>query len=157
VAEDNQVNQQIALRMLARLGFCADAVPDGRAAVAAAGTGAYDLILMDVHMPELDGFAATAAIRAAEGASRHLPIVAMTARAMAGDRDQCLAVGMDDYISKPVRLEELSTVLERWVCASGFHPAEQRVHQQVNQRGAADPGEIGMDDQQGSNAVDRRP
>jgi signal transduction histidine kinase/CheY-like chemotaxis protein/HPt (histidine-containing phosphotransfer) domain-containing protein len=127
LAEDNVVNQKVALRMLARLGCLAEAVPDGHDAVAAVEGGTYDVVLMDVQMPGLDGFEATAAIRAREGASgRRIPIVAMTAHAMQGDRERCLAAGMDDYVSKPVRLSELARVLAGWAARRGrtMPPAE---------------------------------
>jgi len=75
----------------------------------------YDLILMDCHMPEMDGYAATREIRRAEGSNRRVNIIAMTAEAMAGARDQCLASGMDDYVSKPVRLQDLFEVLQKWI------------------------------------------
>lgn len=116
VAEDNAVNRKVALRMLERLGVRADTAADGRQALAAIEERAYDLVLMDCLMPEMDGFEATQALRLREeGTGRRLPIVAMTASAMEGDRERCLAAGMDDYIPKPVRPETLRSVLERWL------------------------------------------
>jgi PAS domain S-box-containing protein len=114
LAEDNEVNRRIVLRMLAKSGASIDAVANGREAVEAIGRTKYDLVLMDVHMPEMDGFAATAEIRRRQNGGPHIPIVAMTAKAMAGDREECLAAGMDDYISKPIRLEDLESALSRW-------------------------------------------
>lgn len=117
LAEDNPANQKLALYQLSRLGYQVHAVTTGRAAVDAVTQQAatYSLILMDCQMPEMDGFDATRAIRRLEVTSgRHIPIIAMTANAMQGDRDACLAAGMDDYISKPVSLEDLRVLLERW-------------------------------------------
>jgi PAS domain S-box-containing protein len=114
VAEDNEVNRHLVRRILERLGHEATIVGDGAAAVAAARTGDFDIALLDVHMPEMDGFEATAAIRALEaGTGRHLPIAAVTALALKGDREVCLAAGMDDYLSKPIRVPELVAVLRR--------------------------------------------
>jgi PAS domain S-box-containing protein len=116
LAEDNEVNSMIALRMLDRTGYRADRVTNGREAVEAAQTSGYRLILMDCQMPEMDGFDATRAIRAGEGGTgRRITIVAMTANAMTEDRDRCLAAGMDDYLSKPVDRRELAAILERWL------------------------------------------
>jgi signal transduction histidine kinase/ActR/RegA family two-component response regulator len=115
VAEDNPINQRVAVRMLERLGLAADVAKDGRAALDSLARRSYALVLMDCQMPELDGFEATARIRAGETTEQRTPIVAMTASAMRGDRERCLAAGMDDYISKPVRIEELRAVLTRWL------------------------------------------
>ncbi len=114
VAEDNPINQRVAVRMLERLGYRAQVAANGYEAVAASARTAYAVILMDCQMPELDGFEATIAIRAREGPARHTPIVAMTAAAMRSDEERCLAVGMDDYIAKPVSVEALAGVLQRW-------------------------------------------
>jgi CheY-like chemotaxis protein len=117
LAEDNPANQKLALTQLEKLGYVADVVMNGREAVEAVerSDGNYALILMDVQMPEMDGFTATKAIRKAESTTgRHIPIVAMTANAMQGDRESCIAAGMDDYISKPVNRDKLREMLERW-------------------------------------------
>jgi PAS domain S-box-containing protein len=114
LAEDNLVNQQVARRMLEKLGFAVTVVSNGEDAVAAASSGAWDAILMDCQMPVMDGFEATAAIRELEAAGRRVPIIAITAEALAGDRERCLRAGMDDYVSKPVRGEQLQAVLDRW-------------------------------------------
>ncbi|MGO9892662.1 MAG: response regulator [Bryobacteraceae bacterium] len=114
LAEDNPVNQQVALRMLERQGHSVTLAGDGRAALAALGRGPFDLLLMDVQMPDMDGFEATAAIRDRErGTGEHVAIFAMTAHAMAGDRERCLAAGMDGYIAKPIRKKDLLDALAR--------------------------------------------
>ena len=112
LAEDNPVNQKLALRLLAQLGYTAEVAGDGLEAIAAIEDDLYDVVLMDVQMPELDGLEATRRIRA-RWPELGLPIVAMTANAMAGDREACLAAGMTDYISKPIRPAELEAALRR--------------------------------------------
>ena len=112
LAEDNAVNQKLAIRLLERMGHRATVVEDGRAAVAAVEGNTFDLVLMDVQMPEMDGLEATRQIRA-RWPDRRLRIVGLTANAMAGDREACLAAGMDDYVSKPIRPEELEAAIAR--------------------------------------------
>lgn len=115
LAEDNQVNQKIATRMLEKMNLRVDAVANGQEAVQALRDRPYDLVLMDCQMPEMDGFQATAAIRAGKSGTKDIPIIAMTANAMAGDEERCLQAGMNDYISKPVAFMVLESKLNRWL------------------------------------------
>jgi CheY-like chemotaxis protein/HPt (histidine-containing phosphotransfer) domain-containing protein len=117
LAEDNPVNQEVAMAMLKRLGYRADLVCNGLEAIQALSSTDYDLVLMDCLMPEMDGYEATRSIRKGCLGTRNprIPIIAVTADAMAGDRDKCLQAGMSDYISKPVELKKLSDVLEKWL------------------------------------------
>jgi CheY-like chemotaxis protein len=121
LAEDNLVNQKLALRLLSNIGYAADVAGDGVQALNALEASDYDVVLMDVQMPELDGLEATRRIRA-RWPDRPVHIVAMTANAMAGDREDCLAAGMNDYVSKPIRPTELVAALER--APSPVAPAE---------------------------------
>jgi CheY-like chemotaxis protein len=121
LAEDNPVNQLVAKGLLRKLGYRADIVANGVAVLEALKSIPYDIILMDCQMPEMDGFSAARAIRTREhssdqGSHRRSPvhIIAITANAMMGDRQKCLAAGMDDYLSKPIHLSELEAVLEHW-------------------------------------------
>ena len=119
VAEDNSVNQMLILAQLKGLGFSAQTVANGKEVIAALSVGAYDCILMDCQMPEMDGFTATQAIREIEKKSAaHIPIIALTANAMSEDKQRCLDCGMDDYISKPFKKETLMSVLEKWLLPS---------------------------------------
>jgi two-component system sensor histidine kinase/response regulator len=128
VAEDNAINAKVAAHSLRRMGYEVHVVTDGRAALDALAAGDYDAVLMDCEMPVLDGYAATREFRRREPAGRHTPIVALTASAMAADRERCLAAGMDDYLAKPVWDEHLAAVLRRFTGSPGAgapagHPA----------------------------------
>jgi two-component system sensor histidine kinase/response regulator len=132
VAEDNSVNQRVVTSMLRKLGCAVDVAANGFEAIDMFGRFPYDLVLMDWQMPELDGIEATRAIRALpEGVQ--VPIVALTANAMHGDEATCLAAGMDDYLTKPIRIAALREVLERWTTDAARAPRR-------GQRGS--PGEI---------------
>jgi PAS domain S-box-containing protein len=116
VAEDNELNQPVVEHFLTNQGHTVQIAQDGRAALAALEDSSFDLLLLDVHMPELDGFRVIEAVRQREQTtSQHLPVIALTARSMKGDRERCLAAGMDDYLSKPVRREELFAAIARVV------------------------------------------
>ncbi|HEX9255976.1 MAG TPA: response regulator, partial [Candidatus Angelobacter sp.] len=118
LAEDNPVNQHFAVRMLEKMGHLVAVAQTGKEALGVLRTGKFDLVLMDLQMPEMDGFAATREIRRAEQDGQdHMPVIAMTAHAMKGDREECLAAGMDDYLAKPINSEELRQVIERVMTA----------------------------------------
>ncbi|MGH9679645.1 MAG: response regulator, partial [Candidatus Acidiferrales bacterium] len=115
LAEDNAVNQRLASRLLEKRGHQVTITRTGREALAAIEHGGFDLVLMDVQMPEMDGFEATGVLRARERVTGgHVPVIALTAHAMKGDRDRCIAVGMDGYLAKPIRPAELDEILEQF-------------------------------------------
>ncbi|HWA16054.1 MAG TPA: response regulator [Gemmatimonadales bacterium] len=114
LVDDNAVNQRLAARLLQKLGCEVTVASSGREAVEAIALQPQDLVIMDCQMPDLDGYAATQQIRDLEGTSRRTPIVAMTAHAMRGDRERCLAAGMDDYYSKPVTGADFIAMINRW-------------------------------------------
>ena len=118
VAEDNAVNQKLVAALLQRLGCDVDLAGDGREAVELARRRQYDLVLMDCQMPNMNGYEATEAIRATSELNRSVPVVAVTAGAMTGDREKCLASGMNDYLSKPIARPKLYQALERWLPAT---------------------------------------
>jgi two-component system sensor histidine kinase/response regulator len=115
VVEDNEINQIVIRQQLELLGYAADVAPSGRDALKRLKGGDYALLLTDLHMPEMDGYDLTLAIRLAESGSARLPIVALTANALKGEAERCRAVGMDDYLCKPAALTELAALLERWL------------------------------------------
>jgi CheY-like chemotaxis protein len=124
VVEDSPVNRLVAVHVLERCGFRAHVVNDGREALQALSTQTYDAVLMDCQMPNIDGYEATRELRRREDGTRHTPVIAMTAHAMTGDRDRCLAAGMDDYIAKPVRSQTLVEVLRRWIVSPDTAPED---------------------------------
>jgi PAS domain S-box-containing protein len=140
VAEDNVVNQKVAIGMLTSLGYTVDVADDGRQAVDMAARGGYDVVLMDCQMPRLDGFAATQQIRAS-GPAAGVPIIAVTASALETDRERCRAAGMDDFLSKPLHPDTLAATLTRWVGSGARNavPAEAAVEQLAGEEEVLDP------------------
>ncbi len=132
IAEDNIVNQKVALHQLQKIGYAADAVDHGQAALDAVRWASYDVIFMDCQMPVLDGYAATRELRRIEAGERHIWVVAMTANTLEGDREKCIAAGMDDYIAKPVKIDDLRNALNRMASV-------RDLEQQVRETGGASP------------------
>jgi PAS domain S-box-containing protein len=122
VAEDNDINRELVIQMLARLGHVSTTARNGREALKAAQAKVFDVILMDIQMPEMDGLSAAVAIRALPGGHSGAPIVAVTANAMVGDRERYLAAGFDDYLAKPLHLDQLQDVVARWTGGPSWHP-----------------------------------
>ena len=133
MAEDNPVNLKVALLMLRNLGYEADVATNGVEVLAAIERRSYDMILMDVQMPEMDGFEATRLIHQSLAAEQRPTIIAMTAHALRGYREKCLAAGMDDYISKPIKLEPLQAILRRVEkqSSAAAEPADQQSEQTI--------------------------
>ena len=125
VVDDNAINQEVTRGLLARVGYSCDVAEDGVEALAAMEHQSYDAVLMDCRMPVMDGFQATAEIRRRESGGSHVPIIAMTAGALVETREECIAAGMDDYITKPVKVAELEVVLTRWVAPDDRGASDQ--------------------------------
>ncbi len=119
LVEDNEINQQVAVGILSALGHTVAIAGDAADGVAMACRGGFDLVLMDVQLPDMDGYQATALIRALPGKAADIPVIAMTANAMEGDRERCIAAGMDDYVAKPIRRPALMAALDRWAAGRG--------------------------------------
>ncbi len=134
VAEDNNINQDVVSSMLQIMGHDYWIVNDGREALEEFQKGEVQLILMDCQMPNMDGFEATEKIRAFEDGKSRIPIIAMTANAILGDRERCIKVGMDDYLSKPVKIEDLQTVLQKWTNSIEFEPPKDELDQQDSEK-----------------------
>jgi len=130
VAEDNPVNQKLAVKLLQKMGHAVTPASTGREAVSLSQTEKFDLILMDVQMPEMDGLEATACIRQCEKSTDcHIPIIAMTAHAMKGDRERCLCAGMDGYLSKPINQSELADTIDGFAQLNGKDDASPTLNQ----------------------------
>jgi CheY-like chemotaxis protein len=140
LVEDNVVNQKVVLARLSRLGYTADVAVNGADALEHLERNRYAAVLMDCQMPVMDGYEATSNLRRLEGTDRHTPVIALTALAMTTDRARCIAAGMDDYLAKPVQVEDLVTALERWAPFDGSLPAESTVS------AAAPPEAVKVDD-----------
>jgi CheY-like chemotaxis protein len=122
-AEDNEINQMVAVDNLTMLGYRVDTARNGAEAVRLATAKPYQAILMDCQMPTMDGYTATAQLRQREQAGQHIPIIAMTAGALAEDRQRCLDAGMDDYLAKPIDPRQLYAALSRWITAASSPPS----------------------------------
>ena len=145
VAEDNRTNQVVIRMQLNNLGYAAEIVSDGLKALQAWRTGRYSILLSDIHMPEMDGLDLVAAIRKEEqDKGEHLPVIAITANAMHGESQRCLNAGMDDYLSKPLEMEKLAEMLEKWM-PQVVHQKDQGKNspeqQEENETGMSTPGE----------------
>ncbi|HUF03083.1 MAG TPA: response regulator [Aridibacter sp.] len=131
IAEDNMVNRKVLLNQVRRLGFEVEAVSNGAEAVEAVRGGRFDLVLMDCEMPEMDGFEATRAIRALEDGRSKIPVLAVTAHVLNGERDKCLAAGMDDYLAKPTRQDSLGDMIRRWIYCSAEEDNDERAGTEI--------------------------
>ena len=127
MVEDYVVNQKLAVHLLEKASYLTDTVANGKEAIKALETGSYDMVLMDIQMPEMDGYEATRTIRDPRSnvCNHNVPIIAMTAHAMKGDRERCIEAGMDDYVSKPIRLEPLLETIRRFLPELDAHSGVQ--------------------------------
>jgi two-component system sensor histidine kinase/response regulator len=135
LVEDNEVNQIVAVAVLRRRGYAVDVVENGREALDAVGRKSYAAVLMDCQMPVMDGYAATAELRSRESATEHVPVIALTAHASDGERERCLAAGMDDFLTKPVRPDALVAALDRAIGGNGVldHDALRRLAEALDE------------------------
>ncbi len=134
LAEDNLINQKLACRILEKAGYQVEVASTGREVIEALRRGTYAAVLMDVHMPDMDGLEATATLRRIEGGARHTPVIAMTADAREEDRSRCLAAGMDDYLSKPIRATEVLAAVERWAASAAQVGAQSGPEDRLSRR-----------------------
>ncbi len=132
LAEDNPVNQKLAIILLQKAGFSVDTVENGVQVIERVQKEEYNAVLMDVQMPEMDGLAATCRIRQSEGSEHHIPIIAMTAHTMKGDRERCLEAGMDDYVSKPLDPQTLLNILDRWTTTFAGGTSRIETHEEMD-------------------------
>ena len=137
IAEDSLINQKILLRMLKEFGCNADVATNGVEAVEAVAANPYDIVFMDVHMPEMDGLEATRKIVNTKQPNERPKIIALTASALSGDKEKCIEAGMDDYITKPVRLEEVISALKRWAPAASIPKRETNTKKYIPQAAPA--------------------
>ena len=155
MVDDNATNRQVAVHQLRHLGYQADSASRGLDALTRLETEQYDMILMDCEMPEMDGFETTRRLRQMKAPNRATPVVAMTAHALRKERDKCIAAGMNDYLAKPVQLDQLRVMVERWIAADGCHeavapsamrvePASEDIHDNI-QRFRSDMGKEDAD------------
>jgi signal transduction histidine kinase/HPt (histidine-containing phosphotransfer) domain-containing protein len=144
LVEDNLVNQQVEMRMITRIGYQAERADNGRIALEKLAHANFDIILMDCQMPEVDGYTATREIRRREGAARHTCVIGVTAHALAGDREECLRAGMDDYIAKPVMPEDLAAIIDKWVGIANMSDSRAKVAHSSSAAAASQSPESGQ-------------